>query len=44
MPTVIDWNTTVDPSDIVRRACEILASGAAVVFPRRLWLSGALAP
>lgn len=33
MPAVIDWNTTVDPSDLVRRARETLASGAAVVFP-----------
>lgn len=33
MPTVIDWNTTVDPSELVQRVRETLASGSAVVLP-----------
>lgn len=33
MPTVIDWNPTVDPSDLVRRTHEALAAGATVVLP-----------
>lgn len=33
MPTVIDWNPTVDPSDLVRQTRETLAANAVVVLP-----------
>jgi len=33
MPTVIDWNPTVDPSDLVRQTRDTLAAGSAVVLP-----------
>src|SRR5262249_3065208 len=33
MPTVLDWNPTVDPSELVRHLRDTLASGAAVVLP-----------
>lgn len=33
MTSVIDWNTTVDPSDLAARARAALASGSAVVLP-----------
>ncbi|MBM3983772.1 MAG: hypothetical protein FJ304_26590, partial [Planctomycetes bacterium] len=44
--TVIDWNATVDPSDVVRRTRDALAAGAAVVLPGdcgylALWRPGA---
>lgn len=33
MPTVIDWNPTVDPSELVRQTRDTLAAGSAVVLP-----------
>ncbi|MDY3559770.1 hypothetical protein R5W23_000928 [Gemmata sp. JC673] len=33
MPSVIDWNPTVDPSGLVQRTRDALASGGAVVLP-----------
>jgi protein-tyrosine phosphatase len=33
MPLVIDWNATVDPSEVVRRTRDALAAAAAVVLP-----------
>src|SRR5258708_4256064 len=33
MPMVIDWNPTVDPSDVVRQTREALGAGGAVVLP-----------
>ncbi len=33
MPTVLDWNPTVDPSEFVRQVRESLAAGLAVVLP-----------
>jgi L-threonylcarbamoyladenylate synthase len=33
MPTVLDWNPTVDPSELVHTIREALAAGAAVVLP-----------
>lgn len=46
MPTVIDWNPTVDPSDVVRLTRDALATGGAVVLPGdcgylALWKPGA---
>jgi protein-tyrosine phosphatase len=33
MPTVLEWNATVDPSEVVRQVRETLAAGSAVVLP-----------
>ena len=33
MPTVLDWNATVDPSGLVRQIRDTLAAGALVVVP-----------
>jgi protein-tyrosine phosphatase len=33
MPTVLDWNPTVDPSELVRHLRDTLAAGAVVVLP-----------
>ena len=33
MPTVLDWNPTVDPSELVRAIREAVAAGSAVVLP-----------
>lgn len=33
MPTVLDWNPTVDPSELVRVIREAIAAGAPVVLP-----------
>jgi protein-tyrosine phosphatase len=33
MPTVLEWNATVDPSEFVRQVRETLAAGSAVVLP-----------
>jgi protein-tyrosine phosphatase len=33
MPTVLDWNPTVDPSELVRVIREAVAAGSAVVLP-----------
>jgi protein-tyrosine phosphatase len=33
MPTVLDWNPTVDPSELVRITREAIGSGSAVVLP-----------
>jgi protein-tyrosine phosphatase len=33
MPTVLDWNPTVDPSELVRFTRETLAAGSPVVLP-----------
>ena len=33
MPTVLDWNPTVDPSELVRTIREAVAAGAAAVLP-----------
>lgn len=33
MPTVLEWNATVEPSELVRQVREALAAGAAVVLP-----------
>jgi protein-tyrosine phosphatase len=33
MPTVLDWNPTVDPSEFVRHLRETLAAGATAVLP-----------
>lgn len=33
MPTVLDWNPTVDPSELTRRFQDTLAAGMAVVLP-----------
>lgn len=33
MPSVIDWNPTVDPSGVVARARDTIAAGGAVVLP-----------
>lgn len=33
MPTVLEWNATVDPSEVVRQVGEALAAGSAVVLP-----------
>ena len=33
MPTVLDWNATVDPSEVVRQVGEALAAGSSVVLP-----------
>ena len=33
MPTVLDWNPTVDPSTLIRTIREALAVGSAVVMP-----------
>jgi protein-tyrosine phosphatase len=46
MPTVIDWNPTVDPSELVRQTRDALAANAAVVLPGdngylALWKPGA---
>jgi protein-tyrosine phosphatase len=46
MPGVIDWNPTVDPSELVRQAREALAANSAVVLPGdngylALWRPGA---
>ena len=46
MPTVIDWSTSVDPSELVRQVRDALAAGAAVVLPGdcgylALWAPGA---
>lgn len=46
MPAVIDWNSTVDPSDLVRQVRDTLAAGLAVVLPGdcgylALWPPGA---
>ena len=46
MPTAIDWNTTVDPPELVRATRDALAAGSAVVLPGdcgylALWRPGA---
>lgn len=46
MPPVIDWNPTVDPSELVRATRDALGANAAVVLPGdngylALWRSGA---
>jgi protein-tyrosine phosphatase len=46
MPLVIDWRPTVDPSELVRRVRDALATNAAVVLPGdngylALWKAGA---
>jgi protein-tyrosine phosphatase len=46
MPTVIDWSSAVDPSEVVRSIREALAAGAAAVLPgdcgyTALWRAGA---
>src|SRR3954469_10121317 len=33
MPTVVDWNPTVDPSEFVRQLRDTLAAGSTVVLP-----------
>ena len=33
MATVIDWNPTVDPSELVRQTCDALAANGVVVLP-----------
>src|SRR4051812_35690269 len=33
MPTVLDWNPTVDPSDFASRLRDTLAAGSAAVLP-----------
>ena len=33
MPTVLDWNPTVDPSELVRTIREAMTAGSAVVMP-----------